>query len=40
MSLKAVFKKYPTSVRKARNGYQLQRGVPMDAKPIIGKELR
>ena len=31
------FRKHPTYVRKARNGYQLQRGVPKDLQPVIGK---
>ena len=31
------FRKHPTYVRKARNGYQLQRGVPKDVQPVIGK---
>jgi len=26
-------------VRKARNGYQLQRGVPKDVQPVIGKTI-
>ena len=34
-----AFRKHPTYVRKARNGYQLQRGVPKDVQPIIGKAL-
>ena len=34
-----AFRKDPTYVLKARNGYQLQRGVPKDVKPIIGKAL-
>ena len=37
MCLKAQFRKHPTYVRKARNGYQLQRGVPNDVQPVIGK---
>lgn len=31
------YRKHPTYVRKARNGYQLQRGVPKDVQPVIGK---
>ena len=31
------FRKHPTYIRKARNGYQLQRGVPKDVQPVIGK---
>ena len=31
------FRKHPTYVRKARNGYQLQRGVPKDVQPVFGK---
>jgi len=31
------FRRHPTYVRKARNGYQLQRGVPKDLQPIFGK---
>ena len=31
------FRKHPTYVRKARNGYQLQRGVHKDFQPVIGK---
>ena len=31
------FRKHPTYVRKARNGYQLQRGVPKDLQPVIRK---
>ena len=34
-----AFRKHPTYVRKARNGYQLQRGVPTDVQPIIGKQV-
>ena len=34
-----AFRKHPTYVRKARNGYQLQRGVPIDVQPIIGKKV-
>ena len=34
-----AFRKHPTYVRKARNGYQLQRGVPSDVQPIIGKKV-
>ena len=26
-------------MRKARNGYQLQRGVPKDVQPVIGKTI-
>jgi len=26
-------------VRKARNGYQLQRGVPKEVQPVIGKAI-
>ena len=26
-------------MRKARNGYQLQRGVPKDFQPVIGKAI-
>ena len=33
------FRKHPTYVRKARNGYQLQRGVPKDVQPVIGKTI-
>ena len=33
------YRKHPTDVRKARNGYQLQRGVPKDIQPIIGKTI-
>ena len=33
------FRKHPTYVRKARNGYQLQRGVPRDVQPVIGKTI-
>ena len=32
-------RKHPTYVRKARNGYQLQRGVPKDIQPVIGKTI-
>ena len=31
------FRKIPSYVVKARAGYQLQRGVPMDVRPVIGK---
>ena len=31
------FRKHPTYVPKARNGYQLQLGVPKDVQPVIGK---
>ena len=31
------FRKHPTYVCKVRNGYQLQRGVPKDVQPVIGK---
>ena len=31
------FRKIPSYVAKARAGYQLQRGVPMDVRPVIGK---
>jgi len=34
-----AFRKHPTYVRKARNGYQLQRGVPKDIQPLIGKSV-
>ena len=33
-----AFRKHPTYVRKARNGYQLQRGVPKAVQQIIGKQ--
>lgn len=33
------YRKHPTYVRKARNGYQLQRGVPKDVQPVIGKTI-
>ena len=33
------FRKHPTYVRKARNGYQMQRGVPKDVQPVIGKTI-
>ena len=33
------FRKNPTYLRKARNGYQLQRGVPKDVQPVIGKTI-
>ena len=33
------FRKHPTYVRKARNGYHLQRGVPKDVQPVIGKTI-
>ena len=33
------FRKHPTYVRKARNGYQFQRGVPMDVQLVIGKTI-
>ncbi len=33
------FRKHPTYVRKAGNGYQLQRGVPKDIQPVIGKTI-
>jgi integrase len=33
------FRKHPTYVRQARNGYQLQRGVPKDVQPVIGKTI-
>ena len=33
------FRKHPTYVRKARNGYQLQRGVSKDVQPVIGKAI-
>ena len=33
------FRKHPTYERKARNGYQLQRGVPKDVQPVIGKTI-
>ena len=26
-------------MRKARNGYQLQRGVPNDVQPVLGKRI-
>lgn len=32
-----AFRKHPTYVRRARNGYQLQRGVPKDIQAVIGK---
>jgi hypothetical protein len=34
-----AFRKHPTYVRRARNGYQLQRGVPKDVQPVIGKKV-
>ena len=34
-----AFRKHPTYVRNARNGYQLQRGVPKDVQPVIGKKV-
>ena len=34
-----AYRKHPTYVRKARNGYQLQRGVPKDIQPVIGKTI-
>ena len=33
------YRKHPTYVRKARNGYQLQRGVPKDVQPVVGKTI-
>ena len=36
---KVPFRKHPTYVRKARNGYQLQRGVPKDVQPVLGKRI-
>lgn len=33
------FKRHPTYVRKARNGYQLQRGVPKDLQRLLGKKV-
>jgi integrase len=33
------FRRHPTYVRKARNGYQLQRGVPKDLQPLLGKKV-
>jgi len=33
------YRKHPTYVRKARNGYQLQRGVPKDIQTVIGKTI-
>ena len=33
------FRKHPIYVRKERNGYQLQRGVPKDVQPVIGKTI-
>ena len=34
-----AYRKHPTYVRKARHGYQLQRGVPKDIQPVIGKTI-
>jgi len=34
-----AFRKHPTYVRKARKGYQLQRGVPKDIQAAIGKSV-
>lgn len=33
------FRRHPTYVRKARNGYQLQRGVPKDLQLVLGKKV-
>ena len=33
-----TYRKHPTHVRKARNGDQLQRGVPKEVQPVMGYE--